>query len=144
MSKLEEIKSRMAAITAKQEELRKQAEEEGKTAFADACKILFEENPTLEAFKWTQYTPYFCDGDPCEFSANEVYVRTKGMDDDAGDYEDGFDSGYRDDDPLTPITKACQEVRDMLDKDTLEALFGDHVEVVVTPDGVETSECSHD
>jgi hypothetical protein len=28
---------------------------------------LFEEFPELESFSWTQYTPYFNDGDTCEF-----------------------------------------------------------------------------
>lgn len=27
-------------------------------------------------FGWTQYTPYFNDGDPCEFSANGLWIRT--------------------------------------------------------------------
>lgn len=30
----------------------------------------FEKYPTLESFSWTQYTPYFNDGDTCQFSVH--------------------------------------------------------------------------
>jgi hypothetical protein len=29
------------------------------------------DDPTIESFGWTQYTPYFNDGEPCVFSVNE-------------------------------------------------------------------------
>jgi hypothetical protein len=31
----------------------------------------WESNPGVNVVVWTQYTPYFMDGDPCEFSVNE-------------------------------------------------------------------------
>ena len=31
--------------------------------------------PALSGFRWTQYTPYFNDGDTCEFSLNEYSVK---------------------------------------------------------------------
>lgn len=34
--------------------------------FAEA----FRRNPLIKCMIWTQYTPYFNDGDPCEFSAH--------------------------------------------------------------------------
>ncbi|MFC9995776.1 hypothetical protein [Nocardia sp. NPDC127526] len=45
--------------------------------------------PEVEAVRWTQYTPYFNDGDVCEFGTGEIYVKWVGQDD-GGDYEDGF------------------------------------------------------
>jgi hypothetical protein len=38
--------------------------------FKEAVKSVFEEHPNVQSFSWTQYTPYFNDGDACEFSAN--------------------------------------------------------------------------
>lgn len=34
------------------------------------------DDPTIVEFGWSQYTPYFNDGEPCEFSADEPWVRT--------------------------------------------------------------------
>ena len=35
---------------------------------------LFNKNPILEGVTWTQYAPYFNDGEPCVFSFNEAYL----------------------------------------------------------------------
>ena len=35
---------------------------------------LFDKHPKLEAVSWTQYTPYFNDGDVCEFAAHTDYL----------------------------------------------------------------------
>lgn len=57
--------------------------EELQVAIADLLK-----HDSFTAIRWTQYTPYFNDGDPCVFGVNAHGL--KGPDDDAGDYEDGF------------------------------------------------------
>lgn len=33
-------------------------------------------DPTMHSFGWTQYTPYFNDGEPCVFGVNEPWFRT--------------------------------------------------------------------
>jgi hypothetical protein len=33
-------------------------------------------DPEIDEFGWRQYTPYFNDGDPCVFTADELWVRT--------------------------------------------------------------------
>jgi hypothetical protein len=53
--------------------------------------------PGIEAIKWRQYTPYFNDGDACEFSIHGASVKlseTFGFSEDDGDYEDGFIGDY--------------------------------------------------
>jgi hypothetical protein len=50
--------------------------------------------PGVEAVKWQQYTPYFNDGEPCEFNVHEFRVRIVGDDEDTGDYEDGFREAF--------------------------------------------------
>ena len=47
------------------------------------------------AIRWRQYTPYFNDGDPCEFGVGETTFRFDDTAEDEGDYGDGFDSHYR-------------------------------------------------
>lgn len=34
------------------------------------------DDPTIVAFGWSQYTPYFNDGDPCVFSVHGVWIQT--------------------------------------------------------------------
>lgn len=48
----------------------------------------------VEAVRWEQYTPYFNDGDVCEFNTREPRVKLSFGDDDAGDYDDGWYSVY--------------------------------------------------
>lgn len=140
---LQKIKDDMSATNAEIERLKEEANERGKVAFSAACKELFAMHPSLEAIRWNQYTPYFCDGDPCEFGVNDVYIKLHG-DDDGGDYEDGFLDGYQCSEEVQKILLDCCAVHGMLTSDTFLALFGDHVEVTVTADGVDTSEYEHD
>lgn len=39
----------------------------------DTFKNVFNKNPNLTAIVWTQYTPYFNDGDSCVFSVNDIH-----------------------------------------------------------------------
>lgn len=48
-------------------------EEKMKNAFNDIFKTFFEQYPEIKAVGWNQYTPYFNDGEPCEFSVGEVF-----------------------------------------------------------------------
>ena len=52
---------------------------DGKEIITQWLLQLAEFIPDLEAFHWTQYTPYFNDGDACAFSVNSIYYFTYGM-----------------------------------------------------------------
>jgi len=54
--------------------------DKGKELFVKECKTLFQSYPELKSFGWTQYTPYFMDGDPCVFYANTEYFYVNGYD----------------------------------------------------------------
>jgi hypothetical protein len=60
-------------LKAKIANARKEMETTAKNAFTEMSAELFEQNPTLQSFSWTQYTPYFNDGDPCVFRCNGSY-----------------------------------------------------------------------
>lgn len=65
---------------------------ESKQYIEQACKELFDACPEVHQIHWTQYTPYFNDGESCEFSVNEVcFVLTDDLED--GEWEDGFYEG---------------------------------------------------
>src|SRR6267154_5517989 len=47
--------------------------EKSKNAMRTAFKEFFDSNPDIDKITWTQYTPYFNDGDPCVFGVQEMY-----------------------------------------------------------------------
>src|SRR4051812_33293152 len=114
-----------AELKAKMEELREQMKSAAKDFFRDASKDLFEENPKLESFGWTQYTPFFNDGEPCVFSVHNDEPDVNGI--------DGWDSMYSDENKhLKPLQKKVTKLLQAFSDDDMEAMFGDHVKVVVT------------
>lgn len=131
-------------------------------------QALLDDDGIVE-FGWSQYTPYFNDGEPCTFSANAAWVRTEaeagnedlragGLDVDyhpslgkrpstynretqSYDYGayEGPDEGRYD--RARALAKAIDggEFLDVL----LEA-FGDHAEVTVRRDGIQVDSYDHD
>jgi len=81
-------------------ELRKTYDETVKVSFGEALKAFFEATPEVQSVFWTQYTPYFNDGDSCYFSVGDIWynlaapVSEEESDEDAEeDYEDDYDEG---------------------------------------------------
>lgn len=62
-------------IKATQAQLREKLRTEGKDLLKPEFAAFFEANPRVEAVRWTQYTPYFNDGEACVFSVNDFEVR---------------------------------------------------------------------
>lgn len=63
------------------------------TAQWDGSKLEELLRPVLEAgvtVRWSQYTPYFNDGEVCEFSVGEPRFHTADMEEESGDYGDGY------------------------------------------------------
>ena len=59
---------------------------ESKGIIVQASKMLYEKYPDLKSIHWTQYTPYFNDGDECEFGVHEICF-TYGADETEEDLE---------------------------------------------------------
>lgn len=75
MSTLETIKEKIEAIKQQKEELTAQLRKD----FAPMLQPLFEKsNGKIKSIGWTQYTPYFNDGDTCEFGINIDYPYVNG------------------------------------------------------------------
>lgn len=112
-------------------------------------QAFIKSNPQVAEVRWSQYTPYFNDGDECVFRVNDPYFKFVGDESD-----EGYDTWSMCHETYGPTpgtvsveTKAsCEKLAEALNaiEDALNELFGDHVEVVVTPDGVEVEEYSHD
>jgi len=163
---LEETKAQIAA-------LKEQAREQMQALLKHGISTVWEEYGDIVAeFGWDQYTPYFNDGDPCEFGRGEIYIiGTQDTDDFYGDFrnqikwgEAGVFGNYSDVNKADKIRGWGDNAKrnpdydpryaeakdyiyglvDALDNDILYDLFGDHVTVQIKPDGIETEEYCHD
>lgn len=149
-------------------------------------KAVFDKG--VKAITWRQYTPYFNDGEPCEFDVHDASVTTDpeiaaawlneefytevrkeisekeyteaksqrysyGYFEEDGKYYHEFSEGiydyevpyYSDDHPDGIAPKSIElPVSATEFEDALRTAFGDHTQVVVTPERVVQFEYSHD
>lgn len=153
-----------AEMKRQRNEINAQLKAAAKDVFKEQSKGLFDAHPLLESFSWTQYTPYFNDGEECVFRSNTAYPQikickqpsdaegeepVKEEDEDNEFYDKRRYSGSHAilDYPNTPQEKAGCAVIDFLktfDKDELREMFDNHVKVSVTRAGVDVDEYDHD
>lgn len=158
--KLKELKERQSQIS----DIKKEVLDLSSGIFEDFYKYIFEKYPTLESFGWSQYTPYFNDGDTCIFSVNTDYISVNDeyVDEakwssevnvinwgtwnrDLKVYEGRVDEPNPNYDPV--LTAASNEITNFLgnfDNDFYLSKFGDHAEITVTENGVNISDYDHD
>ncbi len=126
-----------------------------KVLFDVALVELFAKYPALESFSWTQYTPYFNDGDSCEFSANVDYPKVNDVyTDDMKDIHKENTTWTNNGRVNTPnpdynpakaeMVNEVIEILSTVDESFLEEIYGDHVEVIVSRNGTEIERYEHD
>ena len=114
------------------------------------------DDPNVVEFGWTQYTPYFNDGDPCEFSVYGLWLRTP---EDVG-YDDNRYALELDDHRTMGGYNSVRAKKYQGTWDTARALdnliqsgafnevlletFGDHAYITVRKDKIEVEAYSHD
>ena len=129
----------MEQLRKNRDEAIKTMNDEARAVFGEMCADLFKKYPTLELFSWTQYTPYFNDGDTCEFGVNsDCDIKWDGV-----EYE-----AYATDDEPADVEKCKQEVSSLISatpEDALQGMFGDHCRVTVPRKGKpSTDDYEHD
>lgn len=131
------------------------------------------DDPSIIEFGWRQATPYFNDGDPCEFSVYGAWARTTSDENVEDEYELDLDGdhpslgrveGIWGPDPERPGREKrlgekftgpdrarydrCQELRGAVECGAFEHVlleaFGDHATITVRRDGIEVEFYSHD
>lgn len=159
MTNFEQLQSRFDTLIAEQQALRVKFQADAQAMFKESLKSFFELNPGINALRWTQYTPYFNDGDACVFGVNDVYfTNAKGEQlndvnswgEYEGDDEDVWVEYYM---PYfsgkegVDVT-SCDFISDMINssemRDIMEQMFGDHVCVTVTREGIDVDDYEHD
>lgn len=116
--------------------------EKARDVFKDVIDPLFEKYPQLHAVGWTQYTPYFNDGDTCEFSSSAhdadiafggIYSEySNGIDaeDLEGDWKGEYEDGATRPDGFDQCEEEVHKALRIFDDDDYLGMFGDHVRVV--------------
>lgn len=142
-----------------------EAQNLAKRLFEKEAKNLIEELG-IRSFSWTQYTPYFNDGDACVFRVNVwhgegIYINGVNSygesEDEDGDLIPDLPGRPNEDlyatDPEEyarqrlvfeePFRKLGSFIEQWQEEDLL-FMFGDHAIVTVTKDGIETDDYQHD
>jgi hypothetical protein len=140
--------------------LKSELSEKLKENFHGLTKELFNAYPELHSFGWRQYTPYFNDGEACEFRSAHDYPTINGNDEnyDRSEQPEGvldivklgsemiYDENWKkvknnDYNPYyKEIVGTVKEFLNQFDDDDMKDLFGDHVKIHITVDGVEVED----
>lgn len=71
------IAEQMQKVTEEFERIRVTMTSRYQQVFYDVVKQLFSKHQCLKVIQWSQYTPYFNDGDECVFTVNEIFYTVK-------------------------------------------------------------------
>jgi hypothetical protein len=76
----------------------------------ECFKSLCEKVPSIKKLGWSQFTPYFNDGDPCEFSANGYTIA---FSNDVSDYDLAYDSSCLNKDGTIQLLESMPSEEDL-------------------------------
>jgi len=146
MKKLDEMAAKVKAL---KEELKSQFE----GAVKEAADEIFEKYPKLENFSWTQYTPHFNDGEPCEFSIhndcdytyNGVEINSSATSYKGGLNKEGKEAGFESEKEANDLEEVLSDFVSKLEEmeETVRACL-DEGRVIVSREGVEVEDYDHD
>ena len=91
MKKIDELKTKISEANARINELKKQVQKELQAEFTGALTELFDAYPFVKSLSFTAYTPFFNDGDTCEYNVHHDYCNFNGYDEDRDVEGEGVD-----------------------------------------------------
>jgi hypothetical protein len=150
------IQERLQELRTQREELNRRLTEMSGQMFTEASVALFTEHPELKSFQWSQYTPYFNDGETCTFSVNRDYFTITTVDGASHEIEPWGIQFYGnrgtdwEGNPYTPSPtdliglQVAVFLKNFEDTDLFN-MFGDHASITVHRNGsVDVDEYDHD
>jgi hypothetical protein len=171
---MSELQQKYNKLIADQRELQRQFQEQAQALFKETTTEFFNLNPGINAVVWTQYTPYWNDGEECVFNVNDpTFTNATGDDlrdvtgygEYDGDNDDiwavdnlkyalNSDRDYYESDrrkilagPSVDV-ESCDLFSSMIQssefEDVMLAMFDNHSKVIATRDGFDVEEYSHD
>lgn len=93
---------------------------------------LFKANPKVKNFGWSQFTPFYNGGDPCEFSAqlDDIKINNKYLCESKLDYD---------------IYVKFEKILETIPQEFYFGLFGDHKNIIVHCNGnIKITKCDHE
>lgn len=169
MKEIDKIEKEIKDLNKERQELQSKYQTKMQEHLKGLTKAFFKDNPQVTAFVWTQYTPYFNDGDECTFRRNEISVTNCPLDEVdenrydeyEGEAENVFVSNFSDwfmksdyyKDKRKKIEESGVDIKavqqfinllDSIDEDVYLETFGNHVRVVATVRGFDIEEYDHD
>jgi hypothetical protein len=88
--KIENILEKTNEMNKQIEKMRTQYKEDLQKSFSEIFTEFFNNTPEIKEIFWTQYTPYFNDGEECTFRVNDIYYNIN--------VPEGYEDVYGDDD----------------------------------------------
>jgi hypothetical protein len=135
-------------LAAARDEYKAKIKEAGKAAIEEAAKSVFEAHAEINRIEWTQYTPYFNDGDPCVFRVGDVYFCGNAVDGPrrADEREDllSVATGYGDKRKVLLAAADDFETTIHHNKDLLESTLDEGKVVITREGGLTVEEYDHD
>lgn len=163
MNEFEKASGEIDKVLTDYEEMMNEVQKTLRAKMKDVFKAFFDSYPEVKTIHWTQYAPYFNDGDECVFGVNQPYfTRTE-----HAELEDREHAWGEGDDGIIE-TRVWDEVsrryvaanidpnliRDMdtftgilqsgVNEAVMQAMFGNHVWVKAHRDGFEVDDYDHD
>lgn len=163
-------KTKLQELKTKVEELNKQLKETYADGLREYAQEIFDKYPKLHSFAWTQYTPYFNDGEPCEFGIHADYpkvsfkgengvtsleeleygvVRRDWNNELRRSENERIDDEFKEFITLEEVEPLANDLKNFTDsalypfEAQVQALLGEG-EVVITRDGIEVEDYDHD
>ena len=139
-------KKKFLAFKKQYEDARKAMVAQTNDALREMVKEIFDEFPKMQSFGWHQYTPYFNDGDVCEFSVNNYSdsIRINGVSEYDDDNEE-IEGNEMTEKEREAAAKVVSTILENFDDEMMKDLYGDHVSVTINRDGTaKTEEYDHE
>lgn len=157
MSELDEVVNEFNNLNLELANVTKKFREKAKVLLSAKMKEFFKDHPNVEWIGWTQYTPYFNDGDECIFRVNDLHFGYENPEDVYSPYDGvcvGYSKvyGYENPDGRTfeEVYKDFNAVKDVertlfsIGEDTFKVLFGDHKFIRISKAGIDILDYDHD
>lgn len=159
----ENIREQLSELVEQFQEFQREFQVKAREEIKKLFQKFWELNPGVNAVIWTQYAPYFNDGEPCEFNVYDpTFTNATGYDinDIVYDMYDGekeevwaetlWGLKYREESREGVNRDSLEAIAEMLCsgslEDTMKAMFGTDSRVIATRDGFEVEDYggSHD
>lgn len=157
-----EQEKKLQDLEAKVKKIKESLIKETKETFSEVSEELFNKYKWLEEISWAQYTPYFNDGDSCEFRVNEFNINgctisysgkeifpksfysLKFSEEELEEFTDLISNSPEKLKEFNEVYDSVRQIMEYITEDIALELFGDHVLVSIQRSGTFVEEYEHD